>query len=517
MQAVPRFLCLFALVATVFVAVPVSASDAPLPIGEIDARMGAILKEWDQPGLAIALVTRDRVLHEKGFGVRDLRSKQPVDERTMFGIASVSKAFASATVAKLVADGRMNWDDPVVKHLSWFAMPRDRDTTEVTLRDLLSMRSGFGSSEYTFRRASANRADHVRRIRYLEQMHPLRSEFLYTTDSYTAIGEVVATVTGRPWETVAAETLWKPIGMTRTNADHTAARADSNAASPHITVNGRKQPIDWIYEDYNALPAGGVNSTAHDLGLWLQFQLNQGSVNGQSVLSSKALLETRVPHTPDRGRSSGRGQWSTAAGEDDDAFRHPAYAMGWFVHAYRGHDIVWHSGGIDGFRSLIGFLPDDDVGIVVLTNADQSMLAMATFQTLVDAALGRGVSDRWSQSFRRMALADADAAKKRRAELENGRLKNTKPSLPLDRYTGTFADNGAFGEARVHVENGELVIDAGRMQYELRHWQQDQFQAKPRWPYEMESRNFFVSFRLDPRGQIAGFDFSTGSVFKRLK
>ncbi|WP_129778101.1 serine hydrolase [Peristeroidobacter soli] len=516
MQASARFLVRFVLVVAAFVAVPASASDPALPIAQIDARMAAMLKEWDQPGMAIALVTREGIVHEKGFGVRDLRSKQPVDERTLFGIASLSKSFAATTVAKLVADGRMNWDDPVIRHLPWFAMPRERDTPEVTLRDLLSMRSGFGSSEYTFRRVSANRTDHVRRIRFLEQRHPLRSEYLYTTDSYTAIGEVVATVTAAPWEAFAAETLWKPIGMTRTNADHTVARADSNAASPHITVQGRKQAIDWIYEDYNALPAGGVNSTAHDLALWLQFQLNDGAVNGKALLPFAALKETRTPQTPERGRFANRA-WSEAAGEGDDAFRHPAYAMGWMTHTYRGHDVVAHSGGIDGFRTFMGFLPDDNIGIVVLTNADQSMLTMAAFQTMVDAALGRGVSSRWSDSFRRMALADAEAGKKRRAELEAARLKGTRPSLPLDRYTGTFADNGAFGESRVHVENGKLVIDAGRMQYELSHWHQDQFEARPRWPYEMASRNFFVSFRLDPAGQVVGFDFSTGSVFKRLK
>jgi hypothetical protein len=281
-------------------------------------------------------------------------------------------------------------------------------------------------------------------------------------------------------------------------------------------VHGQKQPIDWIYEDYNALPAGGVNSSAHDLGLWLQFQLNDGTVNGKAILPIAALKETRKPQTAERGRFAGRA-WSEAAGEGDDAFRHPSYAMGWAVHTYRGHDVVWHSGGIDGFRSLLGFLPDDDVGLVVLTNADQSLLPMAVFQTLVDAFLGHGVSGKWSENFRRMALADAEAAKKRRTELANARLKNTQPALPLDRYTGTFADNGAFGAARVHIEDGKLVIDAGRMQYDLSHWHHDQFQARPRWPYEMESRNFFVSFRLDPRGQIAGFDFSTGSMFERLK
>jgi CubicO group peptidase (beta-lactamase class C family) len=516
MHALSRFVIRFALIVATFGAVPASASEPALPLGEIDASMAEMLKKWDQPGMAIALVTRDGIVHQKGFGVRDLRGKQPVDERTLFGIASLSKSFAAATVAKLVADGRVSWDDPVIRHLPWFAMPRERDTPEVTLRDLLSMRSGFASAEYTFRRVSANRTDHVRRLRFLEQRHPLRSEYLYTTDSYTAIGEVVATVTAQPWEAFAAETLWKPLGMARTNADHTVARADGNAASPHITVQGRKQAIDWIYEDYNALPAGGVNSTAHDLGLWLQFQLNNGAVNGKAVLPFATLKETRTPQTPERGRFASRA-WSEAAGEGGDAFRHPAYAMGWSTYTYRGHVVVSHSGGIDGFRTFMGFLPDDDIGIVVLTNADQPLLPMAAFQTLVDVAIGGGLSNRWNESFHRMALADAEAANQRRADLEAGRLKGTKPSLPLDRYAGSFADNGAFGETRVHVENGKLVIDAGRMQYDLSHWHQDVFEARPRGSYEMESRNFFVTFRLDPQGQIVGFDFSSGSVFKRLK
>lgn len=501
--------------ALALLAVSTVAFASNLPVRDIDTQLAKMLRDWDQPGMAIAIVDANQVLHERGFGVRDLRTRQPVDAQTLFGIASVSKAFASATVAKLVDAGTVKWDDPVIEHLSWFAMPRERDTTEVTLRDLLSMRSGFGSSEYTFRRASANRADHVRRIRYLPQLHPLRAEYLYTTDSYTAIGEVVATLTHQPWETFAAQTLWQPIGMTRTNADHTVARTDANAAAPHLTVNGRKQQIDWIYEDYNALPAGGVNSTAHDLARWLQFHLNEGVAGGKQLISKAALHETHTPQTPQRGQFA-NSAWIDVAGEDEDAVRHPSYALGWMVHSYRGEDVVWHSGGIDGFRSMIGFLPRRQIGIVVLTNADQSLFANAAFQTVVDFTLGRGTAANWSERFLTRATADQAAAKARREALEKGRIKGTKPSLPLAGYTGRFADNGAFGEARVHLDKDRLVIDAGRLQYQLSHWHHDTFQARPRWPYEMESRNFFVTFQLDPRGTVGTFEFSTGSSFQRL-
>lgn len=222
-----------------------------------DARVEAMMREWNQPGLAIAIVRDGRIIHERGFGVRKAGETRPVDARTLFGIASLTKSFAAATVAKLVDEGKLTWDAPVTRYLPWFRMPRDRDTDEVTLRDLLSMRSGIGSSEYTFRRASLDRADHVRRIRFLPQVHPLRSEFLYTTDSYTALGQVVSTVTGKAWEDYASDSFWKPLGMTRTNADSLVARADANAASPHLRQASNWRSIAWRYEDETATPAGG--------------------------------------------------------------------------------------------------------------------------------------------------------------------------------------------------------------------------------------------------------------------
>lgn len=485
----------------------------PLDAEKLDADIAAIMREWNQPGLAIAIVADGHIIHERGFGVRTVDRRAPVDAQTLFGIASLSKSFASATVAKLVTDGRMDWDDPVVDHLPWFRMPRERDTAEVTLRDLLSMRSGIGSSEYSFRRVSADRRDHVRRIRYLPQLHPLRSQYLYTTDSYTAIGEVVAENVGEPWEKFAADTFWKPLGMTRTNADHTLARRDPNAASPHLTgSDGRKQAIDWIYEDYNALPAGGVNSSAHDLALWLRLQLGDGTLDGKTLLPAAALQETHMPQTPERGKYA-QSDWADVAGDGADRIRHRSYAMGWFVHDYRGHDVIWHSGGIDGFRSRMGFVPDLGIGIVALANSDESLLPLAVFQTALDHLMGLGSQGDWSRRFKQLADAKRAKSQARTAALAQARLPDTHSSLPLTNYRGCFADQGAFGAVQIDLEEGHLTLAAGRMRYDLEHWHHDVFKAHPRWPYAMEERDFFVDFRLDAQGRVSAFGFSSGYQF----
>jgi CubicO group peptidase (beta-lactamase class C family) len=478
-----------------------------------DAKVEAMMREWQQPGLAVAIVEDGRIAHERGYGVRSLDTGKPVDAQTLFGIASLSKSFAAATVAKLVGEGRLAWDAPVTRYLPWFRMPRERDSFDVTLRDLLTMRSGIGSSEYTFRRNSRDRADQVRRIRFLPQAHPLRSEFLYTTDSYTALGEVVATVTGEPWERYAEASFWKPLGMTRTDADYRVARADANAASPHLTVDGRKHAIEWIYEDDTALPAGGVNSTAHDMATWLLLQLADGRAANQPLLSTPAFEETHVPQTPVRGEFADE-DWTLVAGKGEDRIRFRSYAMGWFVHDYRGHTVWSHSGGMDGFRSWMAVLPDDGIGVIALANSDDGLMPLAVLQTAIDQALG--VGDRhWDERFRKRAAerrAQTEAAAK---ALAAARLPGTHPSQPLAAYAGSFADSGAFGTATVSVENGHLVIDTGRLRYDLEHWHHDTFKARPRWPYEMESRDFFVDFHLTADGRIDAFRFSTGYDFKR--
>lgn len=205
----------------------------------------------------------------------------------------------------------------------------------------------------------------------------------------------------------------------------------------------------------------------------------------------------------------------TVAGDGEDRIRFRSYAMGWYTHDYRGHTVISHSGGIDGFRSRMAFLPDDGIAVVALANSEETSMPLAVAQMAIDEALGVGDRD-WSRRFRARVLkqrADSDASQQ---AIVAARVAGTSPSMTLNAYTGSFADNGAFGTAKVTIENGNLVIAAGRDRYDLEHWNYDVFKARPRWPYEMDSRNFFVEFRRDPKGRMDRFDFSTGYAFKRV-
>ncbi len=159
----------------------------------------------------------------------------------------------------------------------------------------------------------------------------------------------------------------------------------------------RRQPIEWIYEDDTALPAGGVNSSAHDMALWLLFQLGDGTVGSSTLAAAKAMQETHTAQTPIRGAHAA-DKWATVAGSGEDRLRYRSYAMGWFIHDYRGHTVLSHSGGIDGFRSRIAFLPDDGFGVIALANSDEDSVPLAAVQIAIDRALGVGERD-WSHRF----------------------------------------------------------------------------------------------------------------------
>ncbi|MEO1280593.1 MAG: serine hydrolase [Pseudomonadota bacterium] len=479
-----------------------------------DAAVRSAMDNWPQPGAGIAIVQSGEIIMLEGYGVLSTKTGEPVDGDSVFGIASVSKGFAAATIAKLVEMGKLDWDDPVVKHLLWFAMPNPADTPRVTLRDLLSMRTGISSAEHTFRRASLDRADHVWRLRFNKQVHPLRSEYLYTTDTYTVIGQIVAETTGLAWEEFAEDHFWNPLDMTRTNADHVEARELTNAASPHISVDqSSKMPVIWAYEDYNAVPAGGINSTPRDLARWLIFQMSDGA----NLLSQESLDAMRELNTPFRSRYDSN-IFQPVTGRGPDGITLGGHALGWQTHDYRGVQVVFHPGGIDGFKAMIGYVPELEFGAVVLLNADDYELAVALFQTAVDFRLGLGDQNKWSDRWRQYEQNREASLAQARLALEGARRPGTTPSLDLFAYQGTYSDLGAFGRSTIKASGDTLVLSSGRMTYDLAHWHHDVFRATPRWPYETERSKFFVYFRVDEYGDVTGFRLSIGDAsFNRTR
>lgn len=497
-----------------------SGASAAVDPARVDGIVEDARKQWGLPGVALAVIDSDGGIYAKGYGVRDARSQAPVTPDTLFGIGSCSKAFAAATVAKLVDDRRIGWEDRVDEHLPWFRTNDPFVTHDLRVRDLLTHRTGLHA--VIPRDAATDRLSYLKSIAVTEPNHPLRYEFSYTNDMFTLAGALVSQVSGKSWDQYARETLWNPLGMRRTNGDHRVARQDSDAAAPHTRIDGKYTAMPWVYEDRTALPSGGVNSSAADMAQWLKFQLAQG--RDGALLSPAAFQEMHSPHTPLRGAGArpASAMFRDVLGSGPDGIRYESYGMGWFMHDYRGHKIIFHGGSIDGFRCFVGLVPEKGFGVAVLINSDQSSFPSALGQSLIDMKLGFENKD-WPSVFHDLTVKrEADAKIQLRAQ-EAARIRGTRPSRPLSAYAGTYAADPVTGSIQVRLEGKKLILSFQRIEYEAVHWHYDMFRLKPRqltldegpiaWPWPSESRDF-ATFQVDEAGKISEVETRFGE-FRR--
>ena len=482
------------------------ADDKLLP-ADFVARLDAVVSDpgWNSaiPGYALAVADNVGTVFAKGYGVRSLETEQPVTEDTIFGIASCSKSFAAATVGLLVDEGAVHWDDTVNRHLPDFRLYDPWVSEQLTVRDLLSMRTGIAGSEALSRRVSRNRVDHLRRMRYLPRTHSFRERYGYTTDTYTVVGELVTRVVGTDWADFARQRLWRPLGMRRTNADRRRATRMGNTAQPHVWVDGRWTPIEWVYEDHVATPAGGVNSSVSDMAKWLRIHLDAVQ---QDILPRHVVRAMQTPET-NIGVELDDSELAQVLGIGQDGVRFYSYAFGWVVGDWQGRTIVRHDGSIDGFRCAVGFLPEEGVAAVALVNAASSYFSEAVLM----AALGLAVGDErdWFAAY---AALEREAMVQKRTNarrLEDARLRGTSPSLPMASYAGRYQDNGLFGQISIDVDDGKLSFVAEDQRYVLEHWHLDVFRAHLEDRPWDELRAFFLTFVIDESGvpqQALAFD-----------
>lgn len=370
--------------------------------GRLDADLDRALRDWHTPGMTVAVVKNDRVVLAKGYGLRRQGSSARVDERTLFALGSTSKAFAAASVAMLVSDHAVNWDDRVRMFLPWFEVYDPRVSAEITLRDLLAHRVGTRyDDENKLRAASSDARDQLERSRALKPVVAFRSGYAYSNNMFIASGLVVAAVSGKTWATFARERLWEPLGMRDTGADLIAARNNRNAASPHaIASSGEPHAIAWEYPDAVGVPSGGINSNAGDMAQWLRFQLGEGSIDGKALISRDAF---KAMHTPQTVIANPSGEPDIQSQFPDSVratagMRTWAYGMGWYVTQYRGRRFLYHSGTVEGFRAAAGLMPDEGVAVYVGVNRT-SRLPMAVMLRLLDEYLPTGETTDWSAEF----------------------------------------------------------------------------------------------------------------------
>ena len=469
--------------------------EAAARLREIDEYAARALREWRVPGMAIAIVKDDRVIFARGYGVRELGKAAPVDEHTLFAVASNTKAFTAAAIAVLVDEGRVGWDDPVTKHLPGFQLYDPYVTREVTVRDLLSHRSGLATfgGDLLWYETNYSSDELLRRIRHLKPTSSFRSRFGYQNVMFVAAGQVIAAVTGKSWDAFVRERLLVPLGMNRTTTSITGFRPADNIAAPHNELEGRMRVVRYSNVD-GAGAAAALNSSVADMAEWLRLQLGRGTYQGRRIFSPQASREMWQPTT------------IVPLSEQAESFNPTqhfnAYGLGWFLSNYQGRKVVTHSGGLDGMISRVGLLPEENLGVVVLTNSE-TPLSTALMYKVFDTFLGVPRRD-WSANYlarHRQAEAAAEAEARK---TEEARVTGTRPSLALGKYAGTYGGE-MYGEARVAEEQGRLVLrlaPAANFVGDLEHWHYDTFRLRWRASVSYPFPRGFVTFGLNASGQV---------------
>ena len=472
------------------------------PLTGLDAYIDKALKDWEVPGLALAIVRGDSVVHVKGYGVRELGKPEPVTPFTVFAIGSSSKAFTAALVGMLVDEGKVRWDDPIAKHLPGLQLYDPYVSKELTVRDALSHRSGLARGDRLWYASELSRDDILNRVRYLAPTWSFRSNFGYQNLMYLAAGQMAAKVAGKSWDDLVAEKIFAPLGMRSTNTSIKKLTSLSDVSTPHARINQKVAPIKWRLID-NIAPAGSINSTATDMAQWVRLQLGKGTYAGKALLKPATVREFQSANTVIR--SDAR----TDSLLPETHLR--AYGLGWFLEDYRGRKLVHHGGNIDGMSALVFMVPEENFGLVILTNMNGTSLPAALAHRIADLYMGGAKRD-WSADYLAFTKEGQRRAALSAQNTENSRVKDTKPSLPLEKYAGTY-ENEMYGAVKLEVKDGKLLMNAGPSFIgPLEHWNYDTFRVN--WSDPMAGRTM-VTFVLDAQGRAATIKVDGLADFQR--
>jgi CubicO group peptidase (beta-lactamase class C family) len=458
------------------------------------------LAAWEVPGCAIAAVRDEDVILAAGWGRRDLAADLPVTPDTLFAIGSTTKAFTVATVGALVDDGLLEWERPLRDYLPDLRLHDPVVTDRLSIVDLLSHRSGLPRHDLAWLgHPDRSRAELVRRLRFLPLSRDLRQEFQYCNLGYLVAGHIVEVLSGTPWEDYLRTRLLTPAGMDRSNLSADGLRADPDHATAYERRQGAVVPVPPRPVTAMA-PAGAVNSCAADMARWLLTQLGGGRLDGRAVMSPGTMARQHAPHM---------------LIPEDRTFpastRH-AYGLGWMIGRYRDHRLAEHSGGIDGFQTECMLLPDDGIGVAVMTNTSSSAMAPVVAYRVLDELLGVEPLD-WFSSFK--ARYHAATAGIREARGARRVVLQAPPPRPLSAYAGEYQHPG-YGTITITVEGGTLQPRLGTMDLTLAHRHYETFDLE--W-HELgdQSHLFPLMFLSDPDGDITALTVPFESAVEPLR
>ncbi|HUR29982.1 MAG TPA: serine hydrolase [Saprospiraceae bacterium] len=462
--------------------------------------------EYHVPGMSVGIIKDGKVILSKGYGVLEEGKDQKVDQNTLFSIASNTKAFISASIATLVEDGKLNWDDKVKKYLPYFELYDPCVSDMMTIRDLLCHRSGLGtfSGDVIWYRSNYTAEEVAKHTAELPPQFEFRNGFGYSNVMFITAGEIIRAVTGKKWDDYVKENFLAPLEMSRTTTSTHDLEKISNVASPHIPQGDKNEPTPWVdWENMGA--AGGIISTSDDMLKWLKLQLNKGIDSGDTFFLE---ANQNVMWTPHNNFPVSKISHETFGRNFN------AYGLGWGLNEYRGHFVVSHTGGYDGMYSSVYLLPYDHTGIVVLTNSMYSIGPMLTYE-IIDKLFSLSQKD-WKERGISQDEAHFQDRANRIKERVDARQSGTQPTMNQDQITNLYR-SPMYGDIKIQTENGKLVIDfipAPGLKAILTHWHQDVYLLN--WIEEQAWFSFgTVQILKDNNGNASGllFDVPNDDIF----
>ncbi|MGH8289166.1 MAG: serine hydrolase [Steroidobacteraceae bacterium] len=488
-----------ALIAGLFAVSAVRA--APPVLADLDGYVHSAMAQWHVPGLAVAVVKDGQVVFARGYGLRERGKPGRVDADTLFDIGSNTKAFTAAALGTLVAVGKLRWDDRVIEHVPGFRLESPYVTEEITLRDLLAHRSGYCDPSTMWYQSDDTTANIIQRLRYQKPRYGFRAHFCYNNTMYLVASTFVPAITGASWNSYVATHLFTPLGMSRTVSTAAAVAAASDVARPHGEVDGKVRVIKTYWSNNMDVFAavGGINSSVNDMSHWLIMLLADGRYGGRQVLEPSIIHDMETPQSLIQGDSDLAGWLNTQTPDT----RFYAYGLGFFLQEYGGHRLVWHAGDIDGMASALALVPEEHLGVVVLSNMNQNRAPEGVVFRVLQDYLGLAHRDVSAAMYAYIHKdkAQSDAAKKK---LKAARRPGTQAPLPLSAYMGSYSDP-YYGTAAVEEDRGHLMLRLGNPMFtgDLEHWNGDTFRV--RWRYRFYG-DAYITFDVDALGEPVRLD-----------
>ena len=472
-------------------AVRAQETDVTKRLEGFDAYMEQILKDWNTPGIGVGIVVNDKLVFAKGYGYRDYEKKLPFTPTTLCQIASNSKLFTAVAAGMLVEQGKLTWDNPVRDAVPTIQFYNDQLNNNVTLRDMLSHRTGVTRHDLIWFKSPFTRKQLFEKLKYLEPQQPMRETFLYNNLMFSAVGYIVELKSGKTWEQYVRENIFQPLDMPTS----TYSISDMLKHPDHgVPYREKRDSFELYmipyYEDTEGVaPAGAIISNIDELSHWLIALMNDGKYNGKQVLPPNVLKATVQPAIGlPNALGEALGYWELL---------NPDYGMGRQIAAYRGRLLTFHGGDLPGFHSQVSFLPNDKIGVIVFVIGDHAApLYNVVSYNVYERLLGMDQTP-WSERRLKIRLANKKAGTEARAKAGSDRVPDTKPSHALADYAAEY-ENPAYGIVKIGLKADRLDFTFHAFQFPLGHFHYDRFDT----PDDEQYGKFSVNFRTNPQGDI---------------